>query len=341
MSRVGLVVALVTVGLAKTAFAAEVAVFPVIGTNIEQGEMDAIGAMIAEGYAMRSRRSVLGPDKTGKAAADSAGNLSAAARALGVYQYIQIRAVKLTSKTSLHVTLHNADGSQVHGVSVYANTLDDLEPVSDRVARSLVNRLPLDETQTIDDVTINETKARNRTFVEKVLGIKTVVSWPVDFTHRYEPSVGLMFDGRLEGKQYFLEFGVGFLIPPSLGDAERHAEIGGLIAEIGASYYLAHTSVSPYIGGGITPRLIALDHALYSGEGHAGANVALYAQAGLMFMRESSSRVYVDFRIGQNVMPLRYSGYCDSYEVSYGECRNTGRGSYYPLELGLEAGIGW
>lgn len=339
MSRVRLIVMLLIVGSAKTAFAADVAVFPVYGTNLNQGEMDAIGVMISEAYAVHSRRSVLDPNRTMKAAADSEGNLPAAARVLNVSQYVQIKAIKLSTKTSLHVALFSADGSQVHRVSVFATTLDDLDPVSDRIASALVKRVPLDETQTIDNVTITETKGRNRTFVEKVLGIKTAVTWPVDFSHRYEPSVSLMFDGRLEGKQYFLEFGVGFLLPPSLGRAESHAEISGLTAEIGASYYLAHTSVSPYIGGGIQPRLIGLDQGSYSDDGHAGANMTVYAQTGLMFMRESSSRIYVDLRVGQNLMPWKYSG-CDSSGDS-ARCASTGRGSYYPIEFGLQAGIGW
>jgi hypothetical protein len=341
MNRLGLFVLLVVIGMTNTAFAASTAVFPVNGTNLQPGEMDVIGVMIADAYAKHSRQSVLGPAATQKAAEASNGNLPSAARTLGVSQYLQIKALRLTTKTSIHVVLYNADGSRVHQVSATATTLDDMEPVSDRIARSLINRTSLDETRNVDNVTLTESEGKNRTFVEKVMGVKTSVLWPVDFAHYYDPSVSLQFDGRLEAKHYFLEFGVGFLLPPNFDDSKNRAEIGGLISEIGASYYLSSTSTSPYIGAGLLPRVFFLDRGAYS-YGHrskVSANLALYAQAGLMFLRESSSRIYIDLRIGQNVIPLDFS--CDDDGSYGGECSDSLKGTYFPMELTLLAGIGW
>lgn len=338
MNQFGLLIGLVIMGMTNSAFAASAAVFPVSGTNLEPGEKDVIGLMIAEAYEKHSHQVVLRPQATRTAAEASKWNLPTAARSLGVSQYLWIRAIGLTTKTSIEVTLYNANGRHVHRVKATATSLDDMEPVSDRLARALVNRMSLDATRNVDNVTLTETESKNRTFVEKVLGLKTSAIWPVDFTHRYDPSISLSFDGRLEAKHYFLEFGAGILLPPDMGDSNRQPDIGGLISEIGMSYYLASTSVSPYIGVGLLPRLLFLDEASYGNDTEAGANMAVYAQAGLMFMRESSSRVYLDFRVGQNVVPWSFS--CDDY-YDREECGDIDEGEYFPTEFTLLAGIGW
>jgi hypothetical protein len=134
----------------------------------------------------------------------------------------------------------------------------------------------------------------------------------------------LAFNGRLEGNEYFLEFGGGFMIPAESEELD-HRGYGGIFAEFGASYYLTHSEVSPYIGAGVMPRILSSQP----------GNIAAYGQVGAMFFRSSSSRLYVDGRITQNLTTMYFDR--NNFEPS---SDNASR-SALPTELGLNVGVGW
>ncbi|MEO8900736.1 MAG: hypothetical protein ABI488_03775 [Polyangiaceae bacterium] len=102
---------------------------------------------------------------------------------------------------------------------------------------------------------------------------------------------------RVDSNSHFLEFGVGVVLPANPGDEQRLA-YGGVYGDIGANLYLAHASTSPYLGFGVMPGLASQEV----------TNLARYGQVGLMFFRESSTRIYADFRVAQNVLPVGFSG---------------------------------
>ena len=97
------------------------------------------------------------------------------------------------------------------------------------------------------------------------------------------------------------------------------------MAEIGGSYYLWNDSLSPYVGAGIMPRIAF-------GFGDGGVQLAPYGQLGLMFMRESSSRLYCDLRVAQLVTPF------DKTRWDWEDGRER---KVYPTELTVAVGIGW
>jgi hypothetical protein len=128
-------------------------------------------------------------------------------------------------------------------------------------------------TRTIDNITGKEAHGSNRLFLEKIFGVRTAVMLPLAQHLHSDAALSLMFDGRLETDDYFLEFGAGFLLPSH----EQSASLAALMLQFGASYYLTHSSVSPYIGAGVSPRAMLGDY--------AGAAFTVNAQLGLMFMR--------------------------------------------------------
>jgi hypothetical protein len=69
-------------------------------------------------------------------------------------------------------------------------------------------------------------------------------------------------------------------------------------------------------------------------------NLAPYAQGGLMFFRESSTRLYLDLRVAQNVLPVGFNenSHYDSATDSY---TSTPSLRLYPTELTLHVGVGW
>jgi hypothetical protein len=158
------------------------------------------------------------------------------------------------------------------------------------------------------------------------MGLKSAVAWPRASGTSFDPSISLQFDGRLETHAGFLEFGAGAVLPTDSSSTKDG--LGGVFAEFGGSLYLAEQNTSPYVGVGFVPRIYFTSHG-------GGANAAAYGQVGVMFMRESSSRIYVEFRATQAVTPIEEDTYTDYYTGI------TQTRSLYPLELGLQIGVGW
>jgi hypothetical protein len=80
---------------------------------------------------------------------------------------------------------------------------------------------------------------------------------------------------RVEGAEHFLEFGAGLMLPASADDSDDRLAYGGVYGDIGANFYLAHASTSPYVGFGVMPRLASTTI----------TNLAPYGQGGLIFFR--------------------------------------------------------
>jgi hypothetical protein len=316
-----------TLVAASSASAADLAVFPVQGTNLSDGELAAIGSLLASSYAAQANKPVLGPNDLMPVLARTQSEPDTA-QELGLSEYVHVEAVRLTSKIALHATLRDKHGRVLFQVRATAMSLDDMEVVADRLAAALVQRTDIGNTRTIDNVTGKETRGANRLFLEKVLGARFALVLPVANHLDPQPTLLMQFDARLEQKDYFLELAFGFLIP---NESAATRSVAGVVGELGASYYLTHTSVSPYIGAGISPRVFL---GMYT-----GAGVAINAHLGLMFMRESSTRIYLEFQVDQNLMEARPSSSYD-YETSSVASRKPLQ-NVLPTEFSLAAGMGF
>ncbi len=319
---------------------ASVAVLPVERTNLEPSEGEAIGAVIAEAYAEASRDQVVmvvpAPHADG-----TPGTYAEAAALSRSSEYLVVRATRLNERIVVTAIRYSLDGKEIYHTRMVAASLDDMEPVAARLSTALFEKKDPSETRTVNTVTEREGKKVNRTFVEKVIGFKTSYMVPVALgsSTKYDPMIALGANGRLEGERYFLELGAGFTLPSSAGGSggTDFRSVGGIYGELGGSYYLNDNNVSPYVGGGITPRILG-------GDVDGAVNLAVFGQAGLMFFRTSSSRLYVDLRVSQNLTPwintpdYPYNSTFDGVTVV-----NTppGKQTTYPTEFGLAVGVGW
>jgi hypothetical protein len=316
-----------TLTAANSARAAEVAVFPVVGTNLSDGEMAAIGSLLASAYSAQTHKPVLGPMDLMPSLVRT-GSERDTAQELGLTEYIHVEAVRLTSRVTLHASLRNKHGTELFQVHATAMSLDDMEIVAERIAAALWRRTPLENTRTIDNVTGKEARAPNRLFLEKIFGGRFAMVLPVGYHLDAQPTMLIQFDTRLEQQDYFLELGLGFMVPNEIA---RQRSIAGLVGELGGSYYLSHASVSPYIGAGLSPRIF---FGMYEGVG-----MAVNSHVGLMFLRESSTRVYVEFQVDQNLISANpVSSYFYSYSSSGG---GVPRKSVLPTEFSLAVGMGF
>lgn len=326
-SATKLAIAFSTLFASASASAATVAVMPVEGVNLTQGEEDAIGVLFARAFARDASVAVAAPAETWPVL-NASKSMPAAAAKLGVIEYVELGAVRLSSKITVTGVLRRADGGEVFRADMTAASLDDMEQVMTRLARALIWRQPVLGTMTLDTVTVTEGKRPNRTFSERVVGLKTGLTYAVAAGKSLSPMMSLQFDTRLEGRVYFVEFGAGVTIPAD--SATNRTQMGGVFAEFGGSYYLNNDSTSLYVGGGVSPRLFL------SGD-DGGARCAFYGQAGVMFMRESSTRLYAEIRVSQNVLPYSEREY-DAYS---GLSSSSSDRNYYPTEFALQLGVGW
>ena len=327
--RVLWLAALAAAWTANSAFAQTAGVFPVTGTNLSEGESAAIGALIATAYATETGGRVLSPAQTGPAFTQAGSHRDAAAL-LGLHEYVTVDAIRMQLKIAVHARLHNVHGSTLYDVTMTALSLDDMEQVAERIAMSLRRRTPLEYTREMDNITGKESKAPNRLFIEKVFGIRTGFVLAVAADIETVPSLLVQFDGRLENPTYFLEFGLGVMVP---GDRDRELSVLGLVGQIGASYYLTDGNIAPYVGAGFAPRLMVGNI--------EGAGLTGNAQFGVMFMRMASSRLYVELRVDQHLLPLEWDGDHGRYDEITGQYVYDDRETIWPTEFSIAAGIGW
>ena len=311
-------------GAAGVVSAQSLGVFPVQGTNLSEGESAAIGGLIASAFALQTSRPVLGPNDLAGSFAETQSERDSA-RALGLDEYVHVEAIRLSSKIALQASLRNKHGSILFQVKTTATSLDDMEVVAERLAASLLRRTELRNTRTIDNVMGKETRAPNRLFLEKIFGARFAFVLPVAAHLELSPTVQVAFNARLEQNDYFVEAGVGFFVSNRVGGQQS---LSGMLAQIGASYYLLHANVSPYIGAGLSPRLYA--------DGYTGAGLAANAHLGLMFMRESSTRIYIEFQVDQNLVKVRPSAVYD-----YSSAASSTPQAVLPTEFSFAAGIGF
>lgn len=290
-------------------------VLPVKATNLDPGAADAIGEVVTSAYQTESKETTIGPADSQKAV-DANGGYSQAAHQLGAREYVFVTAVRLESHIVITATRYDADGHYVYAAKMSATSLDDIEPAAERLAKALVNQQTTANSRTLDNVTRTEQSQPTRVASQKVAGFKGSFAYPLGWDAKVASQMSLGFDLRLENGMHFVELGIGFTVATP---NQRYGYGGGWF-DFGGDWYLIDTSTAPYLGLGIMPRLM----------GDSVANLAPYVQGGVMFFRESSTRLYTDFRVAQNLIP-----------VVFDATSSTPHKSLYPTELTFSLGMGF
>lgn len=319
---------------AAQAHSAVVAVMPVRGVNLSEGQCDAIGVLFANAFARDSQVAVASPLETKPALAQGKTSLSVAAR-LGVAEYVELTAIQMGNRVTLAGIIYGKDGKPLFRAETAAPGLDDMDLAAARLAHALILREPIPRMPLVEAASeplqVASTPAGGMVgaaepgIKPKAFGMKTAFIFPLASGRSFFPMLSLQFDGRLGTRNYFLEFGAGGAVPT---DSERSSGTIGLFAvfgEIGGSLYLSDGSIAPYIGAGISP-----GYWLYDRMNSDPLRCTIYSQAGITFTRDSRTKIYAEFRVSQHIV-----GFAD--EV--GNYLTTS--SYYPTLLALQFGLGW
>ena len=315
------------------ASAAVVAVMPVQGVNLSEGQCDAIGLLFSEAFARETRAAVATPTETKPKLAQGKAPLAVATE-LGVVEYIELRALQLGSRVTVAGIRRGKDGAELFRAETAASSLDEMEIAVARLARSLAWRQPMPGAPRMPGLEVAAAVPESPqppVQYPKAFGMKTGLIFPVASGRSFAPLMSAQFDGRIGSRDSFIEFGAGAAIPSSSSSNSNIIQMGGVFVELGGSFYLSDGPIAPYLGAGLSPRIWVADAP--NSSDNPTATCIVYGQAGVNFSRDSRARVYAELRVNQYIL-----GLANNIPTFDG---TTSTGTYHPTEFALQLGLGW
>ncbi len=314
--------------------ATSVAVMPVQGVNLTEGQCDAIGLFFSNAFARDAHVAVSSPAQT-KAAWTEARTSKATAERLGASEYVELSAIRLGSKVTLSGILFASDGREIFRAEASAWSIDEADAVSARLAQALIWRQPVPPPMVMMPPPGGYYAAplppppapeppRDPSASRGSFGAKGSMLVPAASGRKFSPQVAGQFDARIGPRGHFLEFGVGAAVPIEDQYTTSSARGADLFIELGGSAYLNDGSVGLYAGGGVIPGLWIPESPDSSSD--PSAMCAVYGQLGLDFTRDSRLQIYGEFRVSQHLLSVT-----DASTNS----------SYHPTVFAFQMGLGW
>jgi hypothetical protein len=233
-------------------------------------------------------------------------------------------------KTIVTVTRHSDSGEEIYKVEMTLLTYGDIQESCDRIAKALCYKVPVEKTQTLDNITRREGLGKNQLFTRNHKGIKIAAIYPLGYNgEKYSSIMGIGYDMRFESEKFFLECGAGAHIPTVMSDSSYHS-YGGVAFEFGADYFLLPGTVGLYTGGGIVPLLnIGINSA-----NPLQFALAPYIQIGVVVPRASRAQFFFDFRISQQIIGINST-------TSNFSGNGSAQSTTWPFEIGFDLGMQW
>lgn len=277
-----------------------VAVMPVRGLNVSQGECDAIGELFARALGRETRVEVISPARTGPVLAQGKSSAAAVAE-LAAAAYIELEAVRLEAKVMLGGIRFDKDGVEIFRAETAVPSLDQMDVGIAQLAHALAWRQPIRRVPVAAQVAKpGEAPAPAPARYPKALGIKLGLGQPMAAGRTFAPIVLGAFDARFGTRDYFWELAGGAALATESSSQTGKAGLQGLFVEVGLNAYLADGSIAPYAGGGLSPRFWAIDNSA----ANDGIKCAVYGQLGVTFTRDARARFYSELRVSQNIIGI-------------------------------------
>jgi len=327
---------------APRAYSATVAVMPVRGVNLSEGECDAIGVLFANAFSRDANVAVASPLETKSIRRQVQTSLEAATR-MGVSLYAELTAMQLGTNVKLQGMLFGKDGREIYRAGTVAPSLDDMEIETAKLARALILRQPVPraprpvpeaaaEVPAAPEVPEAPPEPIDPNATGKALGAKAAFMLPMSSGRTFSPMISAEFNGRVGSRGYFVEFGAGAAISPNDSYMSTDLQISTVFLEVGGSFYLSEGSTALYLGAGLSPGIWMSKTGL---ETRSSGSMAAYGQLGVNLTRDSRFKFYGEIRVSQYLL-----GVVDPVVDSYGE--GTGNGSaYHPTLVAMQIGVGW
>jgi hypothetical protein len=214
----------------------------------------------------------------------------AKAKELGFERVIFSKVLKLGGKWIFTSSITNIDGSDYYSQRSTIQTVEDFEPLSDRIANSLINQKTMEQVVNVDNVSeADSIEPLRRKSLQKT-GLALGYFYPInksfpykedgEIIQKYTQVIKLGWIGSWELKKNFaLNTELIWNVPVSIG------------GDLNALWLKTKTDITPVLGGGLglhfvtTGKVDSDDRRRYSGP-------TLNAQAGMMFFRTYQAQVY-------------------------------------------------
>jgi hypothetical protein len=324
------------------AYSATVAVMPVQGANLSEGECDAIGVLFANAFSRDANVVVASPLETKAIRAKAQSSLEAATQ-MGVALYAELTAMQLGTTVKLQGALFGRDGQAIYRAGTLAPSLNDMEVETAKLARALILRQPVPITPRPLPEAATDAPAGSEVpeappapidpnATVKAFGGKSALMIPMSSGRSFSPMVSAQFDGRVGARGHFAEFGAGAAISTNDTYGSSELRVSILFIEVGGSFYLSEGSSALYLGGGFSPGIWIANTGY---EPSSSATLAAYGQLGMTLTRDSRAKFYGEVRISQYLLAVK-----DPSVNSSGYATGAS-GTYHPTLVALQFGVGW
>lgn len=274
-----------------SAFAAEIAVAPAIGVSVHPELKASANQLLI--MALRDR-------KVDAELISGEGELDAAARKIGAAHIAQLRITRVGRKAIIQAELRKVGDAKVQWSGrLTAQTPDDLDTVTARLARGLIEGGPVEDNATIHDVTAQEQRRLRRKRANSYFGATINGQLLLDDDTAFSPGLGLFW--LYDNRDLLLDLTLTIYTDNSGG-----AESGGGV-NIGVWYPLLDEDITPYIGGGLGYTGVARSASDNQADAEAeeyyhyekqesGSGISAFVGGGVLLGRTSSVALRADLR---------------------------------------------
>jgi len=320
--------------------AQDMAIFVGNFTTLSEEDSKTFQVLFAKEYSTATNKNVYDISKAQEIYKENNYNIVSTSETIQVSEYIVISAITLNQKIMLDAVLYDNHANKIFRVENTVLSLDELPNACISLVTLLSSKseeaqpvhVETQDTKVKQDKEVEQEK-QDDFFLEKIIGVKFGGLQPFHDDTTFEPHITIGFNMKIESQKFFIEFGVGPLIPTVLDEIKDNTDLvyGGVNLELGACFYLSNNPMaSVYLGGGLNPRILFYPSQIV---------INPYISFGLMFMRKSSMRVYTNIKIAQFIQELKYKE--DIWDSENYMTSHILRYKVRPLELGLEVGVGW
>lgn len=238
-----------------------------------------------QGYTVPAR-SQTPPEPCG----DPACGAALAAR-LGTDSAVVARLSRLESRIIVNVEHVGADGRLLYSDRITAGSLDDLDPLSTRIAAGIATGQPLGDTATVGTVTDEEGREPVRRKALFTSGVRLGALVPVAGSYGgadWLTDLGLFGLFELSSFAAILELDLRWA-----GD-DDDVSVFGFNFDFGGRYFLdPEASTGLYLGAGLGFRAVAVDAGI---EDDGASGLGGYLGGGVIFLRTSDLHILLDAR---------------------------------------------
>lgn len=226
------------------------------------------------------------------------------ATAAGAHSAVVVTLSALGQKVIVKVEHVGSDGRVLYADRITAGTIEDLDPVSTRVAVAIATGKPLGETETVSTVTSQEARAPVRKQSLFTTGLRLGALVPIaDSYGGATAAADVGFFGMFEIERIAAVIEADFLFP---ADSDTEVKIVGLFFGLGGRYFLdAESPTGTFVGGGFGYRILDVERqGMVVTESDDRGGVGGYLTAGVVFLRTSDVHIVLDARYDANFFEL-------------------------------------